>query len=111
MLKFLFKALVNSSAIYLASNLVEGFTFSGDFAILAAIGLALSIFQSFIYPVIKILAFPLVMLSLGFFGFAVNVIVLWGLAQYVPSLSIEGIMPLILGTIILSTVGLLFSWL
>ncbi|MFY9457553.1 MAG: phage holin family protein [Candidatus Spechtbacterales bacterium] len=111
MLKFLFKALVNSSAIYLAGNLVEGFTFSGDFVILAGIGLALAIFQLFIYPIIKIVAFPLVFVSFGFFSFFVNMLALLVLSYYIPHLTIEGIIPLILGTTILSMVNLLFSWL
>lgn len=111
MLKFLFKALVNSSAIYLSDNLVLGFTFSGDFVMLAGIGLALAIFQLFIYPIIKIAAFPLVLVSFGFFSFFVNMLVLWGLDYYIGDLAIDGIIPLIWGTTILSMVNLLFAWL
>lgn len=111
MIKFVLKALASSGAIYLADNLIEGFTFSGDLFILAGMGLALAVFQSFIYPVIKILAFPLVILSLGFFGFVVNIIILWGLAYYVPDLTIDGIVPLISGAIVLSAANLIFSWL
>ncbi len=111
MLKFFFKALVNSSAVYLAGNLVEGFTFSGNFAILAGIGLALAIFQLFIYPIIKIVAFPLVFISFGFFSFFVNMLALWALAYYIPGFTIEGIIPLIWGTTILGIVNLLFFWL
>jgi len=111
MLKFAFKVAANSSAIYFASSLVEGFTFSGNFAILIGIGFALAIFHSFVYPVVKILAFPLVFLSFGLFGTIINIAFLWLLAQYVPQLTIEGIMPLIWGTAILSIANLLFAWL
>jgi len=111
MVKFALKTAINSASIYLASNLVAGFTFQGNLFILVGIGLALAAFQLFIYPVIKILAFPLVLVSLGFFGFIVNAIVLWGIAYYVPELTIDGIIPLILGAVVLSTANLLFSWL
>ena len=111
MVKFALKALANSAAIYLADNLVEGFTFSGDLFILAGIGIALALFQSFIYPILKILAFPLVLLSFGFFRIFVNMAVLWGLAYYIPQLTIEGILPLLWGTMILSMANLFFSWL
>jgi putative membrane protein len=111
MVKFALKTAINSASIYLASNLIPGFTFEGDLFILVGIGLALAAFQLFIYPVIKILAFPLVLLSLGFFGFIVNVVVLWGIAYYIPQLTIDGIVPLILGSVVLSTSNLLFSWL
>ena len=111
LIKFLFKVGINSAAIYTASSLVEGFTFSGNLFILAGIGAALAVFQTLIYPIIKIVAFPLVFLSFGLFGSIINLAVLWGIAQYVPELSIEGIVPLILGVAILSIANLLFSWL
>ena len=100
LIKFLFKAGINSAAIYTASSLVEGFTFSGNLFILAGIGAALAVFQTLIYPIIKIVAFPLVFLSFGLFGSIINLAVLWGIAQYVPELSIEGLVPLILGSVI-----------
>jgi len=102
---------MSSAGIYAASSLIEGFTFSGNLFILAGIGAALAIFHTLIYPIIKIVAFPLVFLSFGLFGSIVNLAVLWGIAQYVPELSIEGIVPLILGAAILSITNLLFSWL
>ena len=110
-IKFLLKAGINSAAIYAASSLVEGFTFSGNLFILAGIGLALAIFQILIYPIIKIVAFPLVFLSFGLFGSILNLAVLWGIAQYVPELTISGIVPLILGAAILSITNLVFAWL
>lgn len=106
MIKFGLKILINSAAIYLASSLIEGFTFSGNLFILIGIGLALALFHSFIYPIIKILAFPLVLVSFGLFSTAINVALLWGLAQYLPQLSIDGITPLLLGTIMISLANL-----
>lgn len=110
-IKFLLKAAVNSAAIYTADILVDGFTFSGDFVILAAIGLALAIFQTIVYPVIKIAAFPLVFLSFGLLGSIVNLLVLWGIAQFVPQLTIDGIVPLLLGAVVISIANFVFSWL
>jgi putative membrane protein len=111
LIKFPLKIAVNSAAIYTASSIVEGFTFSGNLFILAGIGLALVIFQTLIYPIIKIVAFPLVFLSFGLFGSIINLIVLWGVSLYVPELSIEGIVPLVLGAAILSITHIVFSWL
>ena len=111
MFKFLLKAAVNSAAIYIASELVEGFTFSGNLFILLGIGLTLALFHTFLYPIIKIVAFPLVLISFGLFGSIVNMALLWLLSQYVPGLTIEGILPLIWGTAVLSLANFLFSWL
>ena len=111
LIKLALKTLANSGAIYFASSFVEGFTFSGNLFILIAIGAGLALFHSFIYPIIKILAFPLVLLSFGLFGTIVNIVVLWVIAQYVPELTIDGIVPLIWGTAILSLANFLFAWL
>ena len=111
MAKFILKIAINSGAIYFASEFIDGFTFSGNYIILAGIGTALTIFQLFIYPVVKVVAFPIVILSFGLFSSIVNLAVLWGIAYFVPQLTIDGILPLILGAAVLSAANLLFSWL
>jgi putative membrane protein len=111
LIKLALRTTANAGAIYFANSIVDGFTFSGNFVILIAIALALALFHSFVYPVIKILAFPLAFLSFGLFGTIINIVVLWGIAQYVPQLTIDGLMPLIWATAILSLANLLFSWL
>lgn len=109
--KLLIRTFANSAAIYIAATFVDGFTMSGNWFILAGIGLALAIFQTFVYPVIKILAFPVVLLSFGLFGTIANMLVLWLVAYYVPDLTIDGIVPLLWGTFLLSMASILFAWL
>lgn len=111
MVKLLLKTAANALAIYFASNLVDGFTFSGSWAILAGIGAVLTIFQLILSPIVKIVAFPLVFLSFGLFGTLINMAALWGIDYFVPQLTIEGVIPLLWGTIIISIVNVLFSWL
>lgn len=111
MIKLLLKTTANSAAIYIASNIIDGFTFSGNLLILAGIGAALTVLQLIVYPVIKIVAFPVALLSFGLLGTLLNLVALWGLAYFIPELSIDGITPLVWGTVILSLVNLLFSWL
>lgn len=110
-IKLVLRTAANSAAIYLASNIIDGFTFSGNPLILASIGATLTIFQLAIYPIIKIIAFPIVLLSFGAFGAIANMAALWIIDYFVPQLTIDGIVPLIWGTLILSLVNLLFSWL
>lgn len=109
--KFAFKIAINSGAIYIASSLVEGFTFSGNLAILALIGSLMALFQIFVRPMVKILAFPLFFFSFGLSGALLNLGMLWGIDYYLPTLTIEGIVPLVVGSIVISFVNLLFFWL
>ena len=110
-IKLALRVLINSGAVYLADSLVSGFTFSGDFVILFIIGAILAAFQTFVYPIVKVLAFPLVLLSFGLFGFVVNAGVLWGISYFFDELTIDGFVPLILATIIITIVNIPFSWL
>ena len=109
--KLILRIILNAVAIYLANSLVHGFSFSGFFVMLFFIGGILAVFQSFIYPLLKIIAFPLVLLSFGLFGFIVNAAVLWGISYFFAELTIDGIIPLLLATIVLSAVNVLFAWL
>lgn len=102
MLGFLIRILANTAAIYAASHFIAGFTFSGNFAILAGIGVALTIFQLVIYPIVKIMAFPLVFLSFGLFGSLLNVAVLLAIDRALPQLAITGVIPLLWGTLFIT---------
>lgn len=111
MAKFILKIAINSGAIYFAGEFIDGFTFSGNYIILAGIGAALAIFQLFIYPIVKVAAFPIVIISFGLFGYIIDLAVLWGIAYLVPQLEISGILPLVLGAAVISVANLLFAWL
>lgn len=99
MIGFALRILANAAAIYFASHFIGGFTFSGNFGILAGIGLALAIFQLAIYPVLKIVAFPLVFLSFGLFGLILNMVVLLAISRVLPQLAIGGVIPLLGGAL------------
>lgn len=109
MIGFLVKSAGNAGAVYLAHLWIDGFTFSGNWFILAGIGLLLALNTKVVYPIVKILAFPVVLLSFGLFGALINAAALWLIAYFIPQLTIEGLVPLVLATVIISTVNLLTS--
>lgn len=109
--KLILRVILNAGVIYFADSIIEGFTFSGGFVILFVIGAILAVFQSFIYPIIKIIAFPLVLLTFGLFGIIVNAVMLWVIDYFIPELVVDGIVPLVLATLMLSVVNVLFAWL
>ena len=96
--------LINASALILTAYLVPGFGVPNfATAILAAI--VLGVVNTFIKPVLMLLAAPLTILTLGLFSFVVNAIMLWIVAYIVPGLTIDGWMPAILGAIVLSVIS------
>jgi putative membrane protein len=77
-------------------------------AVLAA--LTLGLVNSTIRPVLKLLTFPLTILTLGLSSMAINVLCLVGVARFIPGFTIAGVIPAIVGSIVLSIVSTLLHW-
>ena len=81
MTSFAIRVAVNAVAVWVATRLIEGLTVSGDsgwprLALFLVIGLLLAVVNAVVKPVIKVLSFPLYILTLGLFGFIVNALML-----------------------------------
>jgi putative membrane protein len=58
--------------------------------------------------VLKILTFPLTILTIGLFWFVINALMLKLAAAIVPGFSINGFVPALLAALVLSVINLLF---
>src|SRR6202049_3936548 len=74
---FLFRLLVNAAALWVATKLVPGVTYSGALLPFLGVALVFGIVNAFIRPVAKLLALPLIILTLGVFALIVNGLMLW----------------------------------
>ena len=109
-MRFLVRILANALAIYLAAYFVIGFDFPHqpqDWKLLLLAGLILAIFNAILKPIIKLISFPLVILTLGLFTLAINMGLLWLLSQFIPELAIANFWAYFWGTIIISLVNLI----
>lgn len=100
--------LLNAVALLATAYVVPGFRVD-DFtsALLAAI--VLGVVNTFIKPVLSLIALPLTVVTLGLFAFVVNAVVLFIVSAVVPGLKIDGWVPAILGAIVLSLVSTVLS--
>jgi putative membrane protein len=73
---FLLRLLVNAAALWAATQIVSGVEFTGDTVTLLAVALVFSLVNAIVKPVTKVLTFPLIILSLGFFLLIVNALML-----------------------------------
>ena len=112
MLKILLKVLANASAIYLAARFIDGVTLNVDFGnflsytpILLVIGFVLWLGNAIIRPVVKVLTFPLVIITFGLFNAVINILVVWGADYIFPQLEITGIVPLLWTTLTLFVIN------
>ena len=74
---FLIRLLVNAAALWVATRVVTGVTYTG--ALLPFIGVALvfGIVNAIIRPILKFLTFPLFIVTFGLFAFVLNGLMLW----------------------------------
>jgi putative membrane protein len=104
-LKLIIRWIILSAAVVLAEYIVPGIHLSGDIVVTAlAVGLVLGLINAFIKPVLNILALPINFLTFGLFGLVLNVILFWAVTYVVPNFTIAGIVPAILGSIVVSIV-------
>jgi putative membrane protein len=89
--------------------LVGGFRIQNFMAAMIA-ALTLGLINSTVRPVLKLLTLPLTVLTLGLSSLGINVLCLAFVSWYVPGFEIEGFVPAILGSIILSIVSTLLHW-
>ena len=76
-LAFVIRLLVNAAALWVATRLVPGVTYSGEWLPFLGVALVFGIVNAWIRPVAKLLTFPLILLSLGLFLFVINGLMLW----------------------------------
>ncbi len=65
---FLVRLLVNAAALWVATRVVPGVTFSGGWLPFLGVACVFGVVNAFIRPVAKVLALPLIILTLGIFA-------------------------------------------
>jgi putative membrane protein len=101
MLKLLLKFVLTAVVVYLIATFVPGIHASSTQVILV-VALVWSLITMFVRPVLKILTFPITLITLGLFSFVLNALLFGAVAYLVPGFSVDGILPALLGSIILS---------
>jgi putative membrane protein len=76
-MRFLVRLLVNAAALWVATRLVSGVTYSGGWLPFLGVALVFGVVNAFIRPVAKLLTFPLIIVTLGIFALVVNGLMLW----------------------------------
>ncbi|MFH1820661.1 MAG: phage holin family protein [Candidatus Nealsonbacteria bacterium] len=91
--------------LWLASQFVTGVEFTGTWKILILAGLILGLINVFITPLLKLITLPLRIITLGLFGFIINMAVIKFVDIFFKELAISGLTPLFWTTLILWGLG------
>lgn len=95
----------NAVAILTADRLIAGFVFHGDWFDLAIAGVVLGIINFFIRPVVKLVALPIIFLTLGLFTVIINIALLKLAARLLDTLTIYGFWAAFWGVIVISLIN------
>lgn len=110
---FLVRWLVNAAALWVATRVVSGVTYSGGWLPLLGVALVFGFVNAFIRPIAKVLTFPLIILTLGIFSFVVNGLMLWLTSALSAALDlgfhVDGFWAAVLGGLVVSLVSTLLS--
>lgn len=109
MLSFIVRIIGNAIALYVAYYLVPGFVVTGSIKQYLIAGLVLAVLNLIVRPVLKLISFPLILLTLGLFTLVINALILWLVDYLVPFVAIESLIALLGATIIVTIVNLFFS--
>jgi putative membrane protein len=110
---FLIRLLVNAAALWVATRLVPGVTFDGGALPFFGVALLFGVVNAFIRPALKILTFPLIVVTLGLFALVVNGLMLWLTSSLSASLGlgfhVGGFWAAFWGAIVVSVTSLVLS--
>lgn len=101
----------NILGLYLANIWVSGFAVIDGWQAYLVAGIVLGLLNLIIRPILKIITFPLVVISLGLFLIVINAIIIWLTAQLTGYIVIESYVALLWATIVIAAVNFIVHWL
>ena len=112
-MRFLVRLLVNAAALWVATRLVSGVTYSGGWLPFLGVALVFGVVNAFLRPVAKVLTFPLIIVTLGIFALVVNGLMLWLTSSLAGALGlgfhVDGFWSAFWGALVVSFVSMVLS--
>jgi putative membrane protein len=102
--------ILSAVAVWIVAHVVPGISVSGPVAALIA-ALVIGLINATLGLLLKILTFPLTLLTLGLFWFVINALMLELAAAFVRGFEVRGFVPALIGAVVLSVVSSVLQWL
>ena len=103
-MRVIIKLAINVFALFVVAYLVPGFVLSGLWpAIVAAI--VIGVVNTFIRPILQIIALPISLITFGISAFLINVALLYMVSFIVPGFRIANFLTAIIASIVLALVS------
>lgn len=109
----LWRLLINAAALWAATRFVPGISFDGEWQLLFVVALLFGVINVSVRPVLKLLTFPLLILTLGLFTFVLNALMLWLTGAISDALDlgfhVDGFTAAFIGGLVVTVISFLLS--
>ena len=109
----IWRLLVNAAALWAATRVVPGISFEGDWRLLIVVALVFGVINVSVRPVLMLLTFPFLVLTIGLFTFVLNALMLWLTSLVSDGLGlgfrVDGFTAAFFGALVVSIVSFLLS--
>ena len=106
---FVVRLLINAAALWVATRVVSGVTYSGGGIAFFGVALIFGVVNTFAGFTTKLLTFPLIIFTLGLFVFVINGLMLWLTSAVSDALGfgfkVEGFWPAVWGALVVTIVS------
>lgn len=113
MTNFFIRWVINAVALYVAVLIVPGINFGGEWTDLLWVALIFGLLNALVRPLLKLLTFPLIILTLGLFTILINAVMLLLTSSIGQSFnldfSVDGFWSALLGSLVISLVSVVMS--
>lgn len=103
-MNLLARLLVNVFALWIVDYLVPGMSFA-DWQSLLVSAVVIGVVNTFIRPVLQIIALPITLVTFGIGAILINVLLLWFVSYIVPGFTIDSFLTAVLASLLLSLVS------
>ena len=112
-MSILVRLLINAAALWIATQVVDGISFTGDLPRLFGVALVFGVLNVVVRPILKLVTCPFYILTLGLFTFVVNAVMLLITSAASDALGlgfhVEGFVPAFIGALVVSIVSFALS--
>ena len=109
MLRLLINWILSAVSLMIVAHVIRGFEISGFGAALIA-AIVVGFVNATIGALLKLITFPLTILTFGVFWFVINALMLKLAAMFTPGFHIVGFVPALEGAIILAIAHMIIHW-
>ncbi len=109
MMRILWVWAITAMGLAVIAHLGMGIQANSTVSIIVA-ALVLGLVNTFIRPILRLVAIPFTLVTFGLFGWIINGLMLWLVSRLVPGFHVAGFVAAVLGAVVLAAISGVMHW-